>query len=69
MQSNGSVAFVPGNSGGRGSLRLVSRGLFAVALAALAAFVVRLRGSGGTPPHKGGWRELSVRDLEPVEKQ
>jgi hypothetical protein len=49
-------------------LRLLSRALFAVSLAALAALVLRLRGSGGTPPHHGGWRELSVTDLEPVDK-
>ena len=61
-----------GSAGGRGAagrgaqrgvnLRLLSRALFAVALAAVAAVVVRLRGTGGTPPHHGGWRELSVED-------
>lgn len=51
------------------NLRLLSRALFAVALAALAAVVVRLRGTGGTPPHRGGWRELSAEDfVEPVEE-
>ena len=56
-----------GGSGGRGraTLRLITRGLLALGLTALAAVIVRLRGSGGTPPHKGGWRELSVTDLEP----
>lgn len=50
-------------------MRLLSRALFAVALAALAAVVVRLRGTGGTPPHRGGWRELSAEDfVEPVEE-
>ncbi|HMK96150.1 MAG TPA: hypothetical protein VK425_01325 [Acidimicrobiales bacterium] len=53
----------------RSNLRLLSRALFAVALAALAALIVRLRGSGGTPPHRGGWQELSVTDLEPTEKK
>lgn len=51
------------------NLRLLSRALFAVVLAALAAVVVRLRGTGGTPRHRGGWRELSAEDfVEPVEK-
>jgi hypothetical protein len=50
-------------------LRLLSRALFAVVLAALAAVVVRLRGTGGTPRHRGGWRELSAEDfVEPVEE-
>ncbi|MGH9106507.1 MAG: hypothetical protein ACRDZX_11870 [Acidimicrobiales bacterium] len=57
-----------GKSGHRDNLRLLSRAFFAVALAALAAAVVRLRGSGGTPPHRGGWRQLSVSELGPVEK-
>jgi hypothetical protein len=50
-------------------LRLLTRALVAVALAAMAAVVVRLRGTGGTPPHRGGWRELSTEDfVEPVEE-
>ncbi|MGC8627957.1 MAG: hypothetical protein ACP5VR_10505 [Acidimicrobiales bacterium] len=49
-------------------LRPLSRGLLALSLAALAALVVRLRGSGGTPPHRGGWRELSATDLGPADK-
>ncbi|HXW82426.1 MAG TPA: hypothetical protein VEJ84_23210 [Acidimicrobiales bacterium] len=55
--------------GRRGAeLKLLSRALFALGLTALAALVLRLRGSGGTPPHRGGWRELSATDLEPVDK-
>lgn len=51
------------------NLRLLSRAMFAVVLAAVAAAVVRLRGRGGTPPHRGGWRELSAEDfVEPVEE-
>jgi hypothetical protein len=59
-----------GPSAGRGrtTIKLVSRALLAVGLTALAAVIVRLRGSGGTPPHRGGWRELSVTDLEPTDK-
>jgi hypothetical protein len=36
-------------------------------MAALVAVIVRLRGSGGTPPHRGGWHQLSVSDLEPTD--
>jgi len=42
--------------------------MLAVALAGLAALVVRLRGSGGTPPHQGGWRELAASELAPPAK-
>jgi hypothetical protein len=58
----------PGRRGRNANFKLVSRALLAVSLAALVALVVRLRGSGGTPPHRGGWRELSVTDLEPSGK-
>jgi hypothetical protein len=51
-------------SQGKANLKLLSRALFAVSLTALAAVIVRLRGSGGTPPHRGGWRELTEADLE-----
>lgn len=57
-----------GTGRGRSTLRLVTRALLAVGLTALAALIVRLRGSGGTPPHRGGWREISATDLEPVDK-
>ncbi len=49
-------------------MKVLTRALFALGLTALAALVVRIRGSGGTPPHRGGWRELSATDLEPVDK-
>jgi len=32
--------------------------LAALGIAALVAAVLRLRGTGGTPPTDGGWREL-----------
>jgi hypothetical protein len=56
-------------SQGKTNLRLISRALFAVSLTALAAVIVRLRGSGGTPPHRGGWRELTEAELEQADKQ
>ena len=55
-------------SGRRGNLTLLSRALLAVGMTALVAVIVRLRGSGGTPPHRGGWRQLSVTDLEPMDQ-
>ncbi|MEO7556019.1 MAG: hypothetical protein ABIV94_05385 [Acidimicrobiales bacterium] len=39
------------------------RTLIALGLAGLVAAVLRLRGSGGVPPQKGGWRELSGDEL------
>jgi hypothetical protein len=62
------VASDTGRKGRGAELKVLSRALFAVGLTALAALVLRLRGSGGTPPHRGGWRELSATDLEPVDK-
>lgn len=35
------------------------RAVLALGVAGLVAGVLRLRGSGGVPPQKGGWRELS----------
>jgi hypothetical protein len=35
----------------------------ALGLAALVGAALRLRGTGGTPPRHGGWRELSGDDL------
>lgn len=44
-------------------MTLLRRALVALGLAGLVAVFVRLRGSGGTPPQSGGWRELSGDDL------
>jgi hypothetical protein len=41
----------------------IRRALVALGVAGLVAAVLRLRGSGGTPPQSGGWRELSGPDL------
>jgi hypothetical protein len=60
---------VPSERHGRkANLTLLSRALLAVGMTALVAVIVRLRGSGGTPPHRGGWRQLSVTDLEPLDQ-
>ncbi|HLH46339.1 MAG TPA: hypothetical protein VKV25_04205 [Acidimicrobiales bacterium] len=45
-------------------MQTLRRALLAVAVTAGCALVVRLRGSGGTPPRRGGWRQLSVTDLD-----
>lgn len=44
-------------------VKAVRRVVLALAAAAAVAGIVRLRGSGGTPPSRGGWRELSGTDL------
>jgi hypothetical protein len=40
-------------------MRALRRALLALGAAGVLAAVVRLRGTGGTPPQNGGWRELS----------
>jgi hypothetical protein len=44
-------------------MALLRRALAAVSIAGLIAIVLRLRGTGGTPPQSGGWRELRGPDL------
>ncbi|MEO7428692.1 MAG: hypothetical protein ABIY48_04840 [Acidimicrobiales bacterium] len=44
-------------------MALLRRALLALGLAGMVAAVLRLRGTGGTPPKDGGWRELSGPDL------
>lgn len=44
-------------------MAVLRRALVALGLAGLVAGVLRLRGSGGTPPQSGGWRELTGPDL------
>ncbi len=45
-------------------MALLRRALLALGLAGLVAAVLRLRGTGGSPPQQGGWRELSGPDLQ-----
>ena len=40
-------------------MRMLRRALAALSLAGMVAGVLRLTGRGGTPPERGGWRELS----------
>jgi hypothetical protein len=42
---------------------MIRRALVALGLAGFVAAVLRVRGSGGTPPQRGGWRELSPDEL------
>jgi alpha-beta hydrolase superfamily lysophospholipase len=44
-------------------MKAIRRAIAALATAGLVAAVLRLRGTGGTPPQGGGWRELSGPDL------
>ncbi len=44
-------------------MAFLRRALAAVGIAGIVAAILRLRGSGGTPPQTGGWRELSGPDL------
>jgi hypothetical protein len=43
-------------------MALLRRALVAVGIAGLIAAVLRVRGSGGTPPEGGGWRALTGPD-------
>jgi hypothetical protein len=44
-------------------MKMIRKALAALAMAGLIAAVLRLRGTGGTPPQEGGWRELSGPEL------
>jgi hypothetical protein len=44
-------------------MAFLRRALAAVGIAGVIAVILRLRGSGGTPPQSGGWRELAGPDL------
>ncbi len=44
-------------------MTLLRRAIAAVGVAALLAAGLRIRGTGGTPPQTGGWRELRGPEL------
>ncbi len=44
---------------------LIRRVAAALGLAGLIATVFRVRGQGGTPPQRGGWREVTSSELRP----
>ena len=45
-------------------MKALRRAVLAIATTAVIAGVVRLRGTGGVPPQRGGWRELTADELE-----
>ena len=45
-------------------MKALRRAVLAIATTAVIAGVVRLRGTGGVPPQRGGWRELPVDELQ-----
>jgi hypothetical protein len=44
-------------------MKMLRRGLVALGVAGMIAAVLRARGTGGSPPQDGGWRELSGPEL------
>ncbi|MDE0802757.1 MAG: hypothetical protein OSA99_05465 [Acidimicrobiales bacterium] len=44
-------------------MNLLRRAIAAIGVATIVASVLRARGTGGTPPQTGGWRELQGTDL------
>jgi hypothetical protein len=42
---------------------MIRRALVALGIAGGVAAILRVRGTGGTPPQRGGWRELSPDEL------
>jgi hypothetical protein len=45
-------------------MKALRRTLIALGATVVIAAIVRLRGSGGTPPQRGGWRELPADELD-----
>jgi hypothetical protein len=45
-------------------MRAIRRAAVALGVTAIIAGIVRLRGTGGVPPQRGGWRELPVDELD-----
>ncbi|MHB1536098.1 MAG: hypothetical protein ACYC1D_16105 [Acidimicrobiales bacterium] len=45
-------------------MRTVRRAVVALAATLIVAGFVRLKGTGGTPPRRGGWRELTSSELD-----
>jgi hypothetical protein len=43
-------------------VRVIRRALLAVGVAGLIAAALRVRGRGGVPPQRGGWREIPFDD-------
>ena len=44
-------------------MKALRRAVVALGATVIIAGIVRLRGTGGVPPQRGGWRELPVDEL------
>jgi hypothetical protein len=44
-------------------MKAIRNAIMALGVAAVIAGVVRIRGTGGVPPQRGGWRELPVDEV------
>ncbi len=44
-------------------MSMFRRALLALGVSGVVAAVLRIRGTGGVPPQKGGWRELTGPDF------
>lgn len=45
-------------------MKAVRNTLLALGVTVIIAGIVRLRGTGGTPPQRGGWRELPPEETD-----
>ena len=45
-------------------MKAIRRAAVALGITVIVAGIVRLRGTGGVPPQRGGWRELPVDELD-----
>jgi hypothetical protein len=45
-------------------MKAIRNAALALSLAAVIAGIVRIRGTGGVPPQRGGWRELPIDEVE-----
>jgi len=53
-----------GGAVGGGLVTLIRRAVVAIGVGVAVAAALRVRGSGGTPPQTGGWRELRSDELK-----
>ena len=44
-------------------MKAIRRAAVALSVTVIVAGIVRLRGTGGVPPQRGGWREVPVDEL------
>ena len=46
-------------------MKVLRRALLALSAAVAVGAALRVRGRGGVPPQRGGWRELPIHDVPP----